>query len=97
MLLRGNIVYAVNGDSTMAPEAFIDVLEIKKPYTTGKLVRRIQGQGMLLPSTAAFDGNDLLIANFQIGKAATMDPTLPFTIVRVPIGERKRRAGRAVV
>ncbi|KAI5852735.1 hypothetical protein DFP73DRAFT_533820 [Morchella snyderi] len=92
MLIRGNTVYAVNGDSTMGTQAFIDVLEIRKPYTTGRHVGRIEGQGMLLPSTAAFDGNDILVANFQIGKAATSDPTLPFTIVRV--STKKGRGNR---
>ncbi|KAH0614775.1 uncharacterized protein H6S33_000411 [Morchella sextelata] len=92
MLIRGNTLYAVNGDSTMGTQAFIDVFDIRKPYTTGRHVRRIEGQGMLLPSTAAFDGNDILVANFQIGKAATSDPTLPFTIVRV--STKKARGNR---
>ncbi|RPB16719.1 NHL repeat-containing protein [Morchella conica CCBAS932] len=94
MLMRGNTLYAVNGDSTLDTEAFIDVFDIRKPYTTGKHVRRIKGQGMLLPSTAAFDGNDLLVANFQIGKAATADPTLPFTIVRVSTKKSRTRGSR---
>jgi hypothetical protein len=92
MLIRGNTLYAVNGDSTMGTQAFIDVFDIRKPHTTGRHVRRIEGQGMLLPSTAAFDGNDILVANFQIGKAATSDPTLPFTIVRV--STKKARGNR---
>lgn len=87
MLLRGDTVYSVNGDSTLSPRAFIEVFEIKKPYLKGKLLRRIENDRMILPATAAFDGQDhLLVTNFQ---ATATTPQLPFTIARIPIWGRQ--------
>lgn len=52
-------------------------------FTHATLVRTLHGQGMDLPSTAALDGEDLLIVNVQFQAS---DPRHPFDVVRVRAG-----------
>ena len=78
LLLRGDTLTAVT--ELDHPEGQISVLKLSHDYTRAKLVRTVHGHGMHSPSTAAFDGCDLLIVNFQFQIA---DPELPFNVVRV--------------
>jgi sugar lactone lactonase YvrE len=78
MLLRGNTLTAVTEQDN--PDGQISILKLSHDYTRARLVRTVHGHGMDLPSTAAFDGHDLLIVNFQFQVA---EPKLPFNVVRV--------------
>lgn len=78
LLLRGNTLTAVT--ELDHPEGQVAILKLSHDYTRAKLVRTIHGHGMHSPSTAAFDGRDLLIVNYQFQVA---DPQLPFNVVRV--------------
>lgn len=78
LLLRDGKLYSVT--SVFHPEGEISVLRMSKDYSRAQVQRRINGRGMDFPSTAAFDGNDLLVINFQYQKT---EPDLPFTVVRV--------------
>ncbi|MFC9685531.1 SMP-30/gluconolactonase/LRE family protein [Streptomyces sp. NPDC056948] len=78
LLLRGHTLTAVT--ELDHPEGQIATLKLSRDYTEAKLVRTLHGHGMHSPSTAAYDGHDLLIVNFQFQIA---DPKLPFNVVRV--------------
>jgi hypothetical protein len=78
LLLRGHTLTAVT--ELDHPEGQISVLKLSHDYTRAKLVRTVHGHRMHSPSTAAFDGRDLLIVNFQFQIA---NPKLPFNVVRV--------------
>ncbi|MFF9808379.1 SMP-30/gluconolactonase/LRE family protein [Streptomyces coeruleorubidus] len=80
LLLQGNTLYAVTEQDH--PEGQISFLKLSQDYTRAMLVCTIHGHGMHSPSTAAFDGHDLLIVNFQFQIA---DPQLPFNVVRVRV------------
>ncbi|GAB7046733.1 SMP-30/gluconolactonase/LRE family protein [Catenuloplanes indicus] len=80
LLLRDGTLYSVT--SVFHPEGEISVLRLSKDYSRAQVQRRINGRGMDFPSTAAFDGDDLLVVNFQFQKA---EPALPFTVVRVSL------------
>jgi sugar lactone lactonase YvrE len=80
LLLRDGELYSVT--SVFHPEGEIGVLRLGEDYSRARVQRRINGRGMDFPSTAAFDGDDLLVVNFQYQKA---EPTLPFTVVRVSL------------
>lgn len=78
LLLRGHTLTAVT--ELDHPEGQISILRLSHDYRRAELVRTVHGHGMHSPSTAAFDGCDLLIVNFQFQIA---DPRLPFNVVRV--------------
>ncbi|MGW6441440.1 SMP-30/gluconolactonase/LRE family protein [Lentzea sp. NPDC055074] len=78
LLLRDGTLYSVT--SLFHPEGEISLLRLSDDYSRAKVERRINGRGMDVPSTAAFDGEDLLVVNFQYQIA---EPNLPFTVVRV--------------
>lgn len=78
LLLRGDRLYSVT--SLFHPEGEISVLRLSEDHSRATVLRRINGRGMDVPSTAAFDGDDLLVVNFQYRIA---EPNLPFTVVRV--------------
>jgi len=78
LLLRGHTLTAVTELDN--PDGQIAVLRLSHYYTRAHLVRTVHGHGMHSPSTAAFDGCDLLIVNFQFQMA---DLKLPFNVVRV--------------
>ncbi|QNP68089.1 superoxide dismutase [Streptomyces roseirectus] len=78
LLLRGDTLTAVT--ELDHPDGQIAVLKLSHDYTRARLVRTVHGHGMHSPSTAAYDGHDLLIVNFQFQVA---DPHLPFDVVRV--------------
>ncbi|MFD9701705.1 SMP-30/gluconolactonase/LRE family protein [Lentzea sp. NPDC059081] len=80
LLLRAGKLYSVT--SLFHPEGEISVLELSDDYARAAVQRRINGRGMDVPSTAAFDGDDLLVVNFQF---QVTEPHLPFTVVRVRI------------
>ncbi|WP_433688069.1 SMP-30/gluconolactonase/LRE family protein [Micromonospora carbonacea] len=80
LLLRDGKLYSVT--SVFHPEGEISILRLSEDYSRAKVQRRINGRGMDFPSTAAFDGGDLLVVNFQFQKA---EPQLPFTVVRVTL------------
>ncbi|WNM32577.1 superoxide dismutase [Streptomyces sp. Li-HN-5-11] len=80
LLLRGNTLTAVT--ELDHPEGQISILKLSHDYTRARLVRTVHGHGMHSPSTAAFDGPDLLIVNFQF---QITDPHLPFDVVRVHV------------
>ncbi|PWW80661.1 NHL repeat-containing protein [Tuber magnatum] len=81
LLIRDNILYSVNAFQEIGQ--FIRVIEMRPGYLSGTQVRNITSELFERPSTVAFDGNDLLVVNFQYG---VVIPVLPFTVVRVPIG-----------
>ncbi|MFF4490496.1 SMP-30/gluconolactonase/LRE family protein [Streptomyces sp. NPDC001544] len=78
LLLRGHTLTAVTELDN--PDGQIAVLKLNGDYTKARLVSTVHGHGMHSPSTAAFDGRDLLIVNFQF---QITDPKLPFNVVRV--------------
>ncbi|MEV5958153.1 superoxide dismutase [Streptomyces sp. NPDC051987] len=80
MLLHGNTLYAVTEQDH--PEGQISILKLSDDFTRARVVRTLHDHGMHSPSTAAFDGHDLLIVNFQFQIA---EPQLPFNVVRVPV------------
>ncbi|MET9793682.1 SMP-30/gluconolactonase/LRE family protein [Streptomyces canus] len=80
LLLRGNTLTAVT--ELDHPEGQISILKLSHDYTKAALVRTVHGHGMHSPSTAAVDGHDLLIVNFQFQIA---DPVLPFNVVRIHV------------
>ncbi|MFD4641062.1 SMP-30/gluconolactonase/LRE family protein [Lentzea sp. NPDC058436] len=80
LLLRGGKLYSVT--SLFHPEGEISVLQLNDDYSRAKVQHRINGRGMDVPSTAVFDGGDLLVVNFQYQIA---EPNLPFTVVRVKL------------
>ncbi|MFF0018515.1 SMP-30/gluconolactonase/LRE family protein [Streptomyces sp. NPDC005374] len=80
LLLRGHTLTAVT--ELDHPEGQISVLKLSHDYTRAELVRTVHGQSMHSPSTAAVDGHDLLIVNFQF---QISDPKLPFNVVRVHV------------
>ncbi|MEU1481306.1 superoxide dismutase [Streptomyces sp. NPDC005760] len=80
LLLKGTTLTAVT--ELDHPDGQISVLKLSHDYTKAKLVRTVHGHGMHSPSTAAVDGHDLLIVNFQFQIAA---PELPFNVVRVHV------------
>ena len=78
LLLRGHTLTAVTELDN--PDGQIAVLKLNGDYTKAHVVSVEHGHGMHSPSTAAFDGHDLLVVNFQFQIA---DPKLPFNVVRV--------------
>ncbi|WP_198154181.1 SMP-30/gluconolactonase/LRE family protein [Catenuloplanes japonicus] len=80
MLLRDGTLYSVT--SLFHPEGEIAVLRLSRDYSRATVVRRINGRGMDMPSTGAFDGGDMLVVNFQW---QIENPHLPFTVVRVAL------------
>ncbi|MET7683020.1 SMP-30/gluconolactonase/LRE family protein [Streptomyces sp. NPDC005423] len=78
LLLRGDHLYSIT--SLDHPEGEISILRLSHDYARLEVVRKINGKGMDHPSTAAFDGRDLLVVNFQW---MIDHPDLPFTVVRV--------------
>ncbi|PRY30464.1 SMP-30/gluconolactonase/LRE family protein [Pseudosporangium ferrugineum] len=78
LLLRAGTLYSVT--SVFHPEGEISLLRLSDDYSRAEVRRRINGRGMDYPSTAAFDGDDLLVVNFQFQSTR---PNLPFTVVRV--------------
>ncbi|SEC33102.1 hypothetical protein SAMN05216489_00459 [Streptomyces sp. 3213] len=80
LLLRGNTLTAVT--ELDHPDGQISVLKLSRDYTKAELVRTVHGHGMHSPSTAAVDGHDLLIVNFQF---QITNPVLPFNVVRVHV------------
>jgi len=75
-------LYSVNALHTIGE--FIAVIEMHPGYLSGTPVRNITSDLFEKPSTAAFDGNDLLVVNSQFNLVPVI-PVLPFTVVRVPI------------
>jgi len=78
LLIRGGLLYAVsnvdgNGDT-------VNVLRLHSQATRATLLARVTDPRLHGPSTAAFDGRDLLVVNFQYGAT---DPVLPYTVVRI--------------
>ncbi|GGP81382.1 gluconolaconase [Saccharothrix coeruleofusca] len=80
LLLRDGELYSIT--SLFHPEGEISVLRLSEDYSRAQVQRRINGRGMDFPSTAAFDGDDLLVVNFQYQRT---EPNLPFTVVRVSL------------
>ncbi|MFI9830930.1 SMP-30/gluconolactonase/LRE family protein [Streptomyces sp. NPDC051913] len=78
LLLKGHTLTAVTELDN--PDGQIAVLKLNGDYAKAHVVSVVHGHGMHSPSTAAFDGHDLLIVNFQFQIA---DPKLPFNVVRV--------------
>lgn len=72
-----------HGDHDPVPVA-LQAKPTRQPLTEycsrARVQRRINGRGMDFPSTTAFDGDGLLVVDFQYQKA---EPSLPFTVVRV--------------
>ncbi|KAG0633667.1 hypothetical protein HOY80DRAFT_990492 [Tuber brumale] len=84
LLIRDDILYAVNAFQVIGQ--FIGVIEMHPGHLTGTPVRNITSELFESPSTAAFDGEDFLVVNFQFGAIkGPAPPVLPFTVVRVPI------------
>ncbi|CUS10388.1 unnamed protein product [Tuber aestivum] len=75
LLIRDNILYSVNSLHEIGQ--FIRVIKMHPGYLSGTPVRSITSGLFERPSTAAFDGNDLLVVNFQFGVEI---PVLPFTV-----------------
>ncbi|WEH14820.1 superoxide dismutase [Streptomyces sp. VNUA24] len=88
LLIKGHTLTAVTELDN--PDGQIAVLKLNRDYTKAHLVRTVHGHGMHSPSTAAFDGDDLLIVNFQF---QITEPKLPFDVVRVHTGFRQERGG----
>ncbi|CAZ82644.1 unnamed protein product [Tuber melanosporum] len=84
LLIRHDILYAVNALPEVGQS--VRVIEMHPGYLSGTQVRSITSELLEKPSTAAFDGDDFLVVNFQFdaiqGPAL---PVLPFTVVRIPI------------
>ncbi len=80
MLLRGNKLYSIT--SLYHPEGEVSEIRLNKDFSKGTVLRRINGQGMDVPSTGAFDGRDLLVVNYQW---QIKNPHLPFSVVRVKL------------
>jgi len=74
-------LYSVNGLQEIGQ--FIAVVEMHPGYLSGTPVRNMTSDLFEKPSTAAFDGDDLLVVNFQYS-LNPVNPVLPFTVVRVP-------------
>jgi sugar lactone lactonase YvrE len=77
LLMRGRTLYAVSSEDGDV----IDVVDVDGTGTRGRLRERVAHPALLAPSTAAFDGPDLLVVNFQNGSE---HPVLPFNVVRIP-------------
>nr|WP_260407954.1 SMP-30/gluconolactonase/LRE family protein [Planomonospora venezuelensis] len=78
LLIRGRTLYAVSnadGDGNT-----VNVIRLDARSGRGRLLERVTDPRLHGPSTAAFDGRDLLVVNFQYGAA---DPVLPYTVVRL--------------
>lgn len=80
LLMRGDLLYAVSnldGDGNT-----VNVLRLHPSAGRATLLARVTDPRLHGPSTAAFDGRDLLVVNFQYGAS---DPVLPYTVVRLTI------------
>jgi hypothetical protein len=77
LLLRDGILYAVSGPDF---PALISVVELSDDYLSGTVLQRWKDPALHGPSTAAFDGDDILVVNFQAGAT---HPLLPFDVVRL--------------
>ncbi|MBG0831837.1 SMP-30/gluconolactonase/LRE family protein [Planomonospora sp. ID67723] len=78
LLLRGHTLYAVSnadGDGNT-----VNVIRLDVRSGRGRLLARVTDPRLHGPSTAAFDGRDLLVVNFQYGATS---PVLPYTVVRL--------------
>jgi sugar lactone lactonase YvrE len=82
LLIRGRTLYVIGpaGDQDGAA----NVVRLGRHADRGELVGRLTNPGVHGPSTAAFDGPDLLLVNFQYGAS---QPVLPYTVVRVRPGD----------
>ncbi|MEV4715233.1 hypothetical protein [Micromonospora sp. NPDC049374] len=81
LLVRGRTLYAVsnidgNGNT-------VNVLRLNHRADRATLLGRLTDPALHGPSTAAFDGRDLLVVNFQYGAE---NPVLPYTVVRLGAG-----------
>ena len=79
LLVRGDTLYVVASADGAAN--FVSVFQLSADHLKGKLVRKLTSPLLHAPSTAAFSGSDLLVADFQYGAT---NPALPFSLVRVP-------------
>lgn len=87
---RSNTLYIVNGaHSEEDPGDYITAIELKKPYTTGRVIRRVTNPLLDFASTADFvEGakeKEVLAVNFQGTRQLSGAPVLPFKIVRIPV------------
>ncbi|KAI5851127.1 hypothetical protein DFP73DRAFT_582066 [Morchella snyderi] len=83
LLLRGKTLYSVNSNFELG--LFVDVIEIEYPYLEATPVGTLTSDLLYGPATAAFDGDDLLVTNFQVNLS---NIHLPFDIVRVPLYQK---------
>jgi sugar lactone lactonase YvrE len=79
LLITGSTLYAVS--SIDGNHNVVNVVTLDADHTTGTLRERATDPRLRGPSTAAFDGDRLLVVNFQLG---ANPPTLPFTVVAIP-------------
>ncbi|KAA2261596.1 superoxide dismutase [Solihabitans fulvus] len=82
LLIRGHTLYAVS--SVDGNRSVVNVVRLDWGYGTGVLERRATNPLLDRPSTAAFDGDAILVVNFQY---AVPNPHLPYTVVRVPLAD----------
>ncbi|GAT64422.1 superoxide dismutase [Planomonospora sphaerica] len=80
LLLRGRTLYAVSNADGDGDGDTVNVIRLDVRSGRGRLLARVTDPRLHGPSTAAFDGRDLLVVNFQYGATS---PVLPYTVVRL--------------
>lgn len=81
LVLDGTTLYSVTGFATSA----VDTVVLSEDLARGRLVSTTTAPDLDQPATAALDGRDLLLTNFQIASDLAGEPVdLPFTLARIP-------------
>lgn len=78
LVLDGRTLYVVRNAARQ-----IVTLQMSADYASATRMATIVDASFAFPTTAALDGDDLLVVNGQLDRRATKTHTLPFTITRV--------------
>lgn len=80
LVLDGRTLYIVRQG-----EQEIVTVTLSDDLAKGRVVSRFKNAALQWPATAAKAGNQLLVVNTQFNKRGSKDPSLPFSIVGVPL------------
>jgi Cu-Zn family superoxide dismutase len=80
LVLDGRTLYVVR-----QPAAEIATVALSEDLTKGTVAARFKDAQLAWPATAAKVGDRLLVVNTQFNTRASKTPTLPFTILSVPL------------
>lgn len=83
LVLRGRTLFVVRNQQEL-----IVPVKLSRDLRRGRVVGDgFTSEALRFPTTAAFDGDRLLVVNSQFDRRASGDPVLPFTVAAIPVRE----------